>query len=97
MLPRQRDELVVHRRQALEDLLGRKARGNVQVHATVRSATTGLDLRVNRAGDFVARQQLWRATVVVGVGVRIGQIAVATGNAASSSGECQFSARMIML
>ena len=62
-------ELVVHRRQALEDLLGRKARGNVQVHATVRSATTGLDLRVNRAGDFVTRQQLWRTTVVVGVGV----------------------------
>ena len=62
-------ELVVHRRQLLEDLLRRPPGGDVEEHAAVRAAPAGLDLGVDRAGDLVARQQLGRTAVVVRVGV----------------------------
>ncbi|GAA3047029.1 hypothetical protein GCM10020000_28850 [Streptomyces olivoverticillatus] len=62
-------ELVVHRGQLAPDLLGGHPGGDVQEHPAVRGAAPGLDLGVDGAGHLVAREQLGRAAVVVGVGV----------------------------
>ena len=51
-------ELVVHRRQRrLISSVGMPRR-DVEEHAAVRRAATGLDLGVDRAGDLVAGQQV---------------------------------------
>ncbi len=57
-------ELVVHRRQPPEDLLGGQPGRDVEEHAAVRRAAAGLDLGVDRPGHLVAGQQLGRAPVV---------------------------------
>ena len=63
---RQLHELVIHRGQLLFDVL-RRVRDlfldprNVEEHAAVRAAATGLHFAVDAAGDVVARQQFRRA------------------------------------
>ena len=51
-------ELVVHRRQAPTDVLGRAPRGDIEEDAAVGAAPAGLHFGVDRSGDFVAGEQL---------------------------------------
>src|SRR5207249_1151393 len=78
---RQLLELVVHRRQALLDVVGGAARVDVEEDAAVRAAAAGLHLGVDRPRDLVARQQIGRAAVVllvlvpaVGLGLVVGRL-----------------------
>ena len=57
-------ELVVHRRQPLDDLGRRQPGGDVQEDPAVGRAAAGLDLGVDRARDLVPGQQLRGAAVV---------------------------------
>ena len=57
-------ELVVHRRQAAPDVLGRPARRDVEEHAAMLGPPTRLHLGVDRTRDLVTREQVGRAAVV---------------------------------
>ena len=68
-------ELVIHRGQLLLDVFRRVRNffldpGNVEKHAAVRAAASGLDLAVDAAGHVVARQQ-FRRTLGVLVALRV--------------------------
>src|SRR5262249_49905112 len=60
--PGELHELVVHRRQSPLDLLGCQPGCDIEVYPAVRGAPAGLDLRVDRARDLIARQQVRGAT-----------------------------------
>ena len=62
---RQLLELVVHRGQALSDVVGGPARVDVEEDAAVRAAPPGLDLGVDGPRHLVARQEVGGAAVVL--------------------------------
>ncbi len=74
-------ELVVHRGQALLDVVGRAPGADVEEDAAVRTATPGLDLGPDGPGHLVAGQQVGSAAVVplvvvpaVGLGLVVGRL-----------------------
>ena len=74
-------ELVVHRGQALLDVVGGPPRRDVEEDAAMRTAAARLDLGVDRARDLVTRQQIGCPAVVplvlvpaVGFFLRIGRL-----------------------
>ncbi len=86
--PGQLLELVVHRRQALADVVGRPPRADVEEDAAVRRAAPGLHLGVDRAGHLVARQEVRGPPVVLLVQVpAVGFLLVVRGLALEELGD----------